>query len=313
LLQERDNPNTLATKIFYQQVYGAKSPYGYTETGTEESTQAITREDMTGFYKEGYGPNNAALLVAGDFTQSQLKGLAEKWFGGWTGEAKASKPPQIEGELARKVVIVDKPGSPQSVLRIGEVGIQRNNPDFPRVAVMNEILGGLFSSRINLNLREAHGYTYGAFSAFAYRRGRGPFFIGSMVRTDVTAPAVKEVFNELDKMRGTAPSEAEVSMARQTLERGLTAQFETTAQTAATMRNIFTYDLPIDYYRNLPEKFAAVGTQDVQQMAEKYLSPDKMVVVVTGDRTKIEPGLKELSLGPTEALDTTGKAAATKE
>ncbi|HEU5451221.1 MAG TPA: insulinase family protein, partial [Terriglobales bacterium] len=248
--------------------------------------------------------------VAGDFTQAQLKALAQKWFGGWTGTATASKPPEIEGELARKVVIVDKPGSPQSVLRIGEVGLQRNNPDFPSVQVMNEILGGLFSSRINLNLREAHGYTYGAFSTFSYRRGKGPFFVGSMVRTDVTAPAVKEVFNELDKMRATQPSAAEVSMAQQTLERGLTAAFETTQQTAATMRNLYTYNLPLDYYRNLPAKYAAVTPGDVQQMAEKYLSPDKMVVVVTGDRAKIESGLKELSLGPTETLDASGKAAA---
>ena len=310
LLQENDNPNTLATKVFYQQVYGPKSPYGYTETGTEESNRSVTRQDLENFYREGYGPKNSALLVAGDFTEPQLKSLAEKWFGGWTGDATASKPPQIEGELARKVVIVDKPGSPQSVLRIGEVGLQRNNPDYPQVAVMNEILGGLFSSRINLNLREAHGYTYGAFSAFAYRRGRGPFLVGSMVRTDVTAPAVHEVFNELDKMRATAPSAGEVDMAKESLERGLTAQFETTGQTAATMRNLFTYDLPIDYYRDLPAKFAAVTPAEVQQMAEKYLTPDKMVVVVTGDKAKIESGLKELSLGPTETVEATGKGAA---
>jgi zinc protease len=202
---------------------------------------------------------------------------------------------------------VDKPNAPQSALRMGQVGLQRNNPDYPAASVMNDILGGLFSSRINLNLREAHGYTYGAFSTFLFRRGTGPFVVGSMIRTDVTAPAVKEVFNELQKMRQAPVSAEELAMAKEANVRGLTAQFETTSHTASTMSNLFVYGLPLDYYRTLPAKIEAVTAAEVHRMAEKYLSPEKMVVVVAGDRAKIEPELKKLELGTVEARDTEDK------
>ncbi|MGI9104403.1 MAG: M16 family metallopeptidase [Terriglobales bacterium] len=307
LIQEKDNPRTVATKAFYHEVYGEKSPYGYMETGTETSTKATTRADMEQFYKSGYGPKNAALVVAGDFTQSQLKALAQKYFGGWTGGATKSGPPVVSSTTTRRIVIVDKPQSPQSALRIGQVGLERKNPDFVPVQLMNDILGGLFSSRINLNLREEHGYTYGAGSAFQFRRGRGPFFVGGMIRTDVTAPAVKEVFKELDKMRTSTPTAGELSMAQESYIRGLTAIFETAQQTAGTMSNLFVYDLPLNYYVTLPAKIEAVKAADVERVAQKYLTPDKMVIVVAGDRAKIEPGLKALDLGPTEARDVEGK------
>ena len=310
LLQQKDNANTLAGKVFVKEVYGEKSPFGYLETGTEASTKATTRDDMLNFYKSGYGPKNAALVVAGDFTQAQLQSLAQKYFGGWTGDAAKQAPLQVSATTERKIVIVDKPGSPQSVLRIGQVGLARSNPDYVAVNVMNDILGGLFSSRINLNLREVHGYTYGAGSGFQFRRSQGPFSIGSMVRTDATAPSVKEVFNEVDKMRATQPTPEEVNMAKESYIRGLTAIFETTQQTAGTMSNLFVYDLPLDYYANLPKQIEAVDAAKVQQMAQKYVSPDKMVIVVAGDRAKIESDLKALNFGPTEVQDAEGKPVA---
>ena len=307
LLQEKDNPNVLATKVFYHEMYGDKSPYGFLETGTEASTKATTRDDLLGFYKAGFGPKNAALVVAGDLTRPQLQELATKYFGGWTGSATTQSPLQVSAKTERRIVIVDKPGSPQSVLRIGQVGLDRKNPDYPKVTVMNEILGGLFSSRINLNLREAHGYTYGAFSAFAFRRSQGPFFVGSMVRTDVTAPSVSEVFKEVEKMKATAPTAEEVKMAKETAIRSLTAIFETTQQTAGTMSNLFLYGLPLNYYTTLPTSFSAVTAADVQKMAEKYLAPDKMLVVIAGDRAKIQQGVEALNLGKSEVQDAEGR------
>jgi zinc protease len=312
LIQEKDDPRTVATKAFYRELYGDKNPYGYMETGTEASAKTTTRDDLVNFYKSGYGPRNAALLVAGDFTEPQLKALAEKYFGGWTGVATKQGPPTVSDTLKRRIVIVDKPGSPQSMLRIGQVGLERKNPDYVPVNVMNDILGGLFSSRIMLNLREVHGYTYGAGSAFLFRRGRGPFFVGSMIRTDVTAPAVKEVFTELDKMRSTQPTAEEVNTAKESYIRHLTAIFETTSQMSSTMSNLFVYDLPLNYYATLPGKIEAVSAPDVQRMAEKYLAPDKMVIVIAGDRAKIEPDLKKLDLGTVEAQDTEGKPIAEK-
>ena len=312
LIQQNDQPQAVAQRVMLHEVYGGKSPYGYLETGTPESTKETTRQDLVKFYQSGFAPQDSALVVAGDLTEARLKALAEKYFGGWTGQATVSRAPQVENTLQRRIVIVDKPNAPQSALRIGQVGLQRNSPDYAPVLVMNDILGGLFSSRINLNLREAHGYTYGAFSFFQFRRGTGPFIIGSMIRTDVTAPAVKEVFNEVDKMRAGQVTPEELAMAKESNVRGLTADFETTSQTARTMSNLFVYNLPADYYRTLPAKIEGVTAADVHRMAEKYVSPDRMVVVVAGDRAKIEPDLKKLDLGTVEAQDTEGKPIAEK-
>jgi len=307
LIQQNDQPQAVAQRVLLREVYGGKSPYGYLETGTPESTTATTREDLVNFYKSGFAPQDSALVVAGDISEAQLKSLATKYFGGWTGKATPSKAPQVENTATRRIVIVDKPNAPQSALRIGQVGLQRNSPDYAPALVMNDILGGLFSSRINLNLREAHGYTYGAFSFFNFRRGTGPFVIGSMIRTDVTAPAVKEVFNEVQKFREGDVSAEELAMGKESEVRGLTAEFETTMQTARTMSNLFVYSLPLDYYRTLPTKIEGVTAADVHRMAEKYVSPDRMVVVVAGDRAKIEPELKKLDMGAVEAQDTEGK------
>jgi zinc protease len=172
------------------------------------------------------------------------------------------------------------------------------------VQVMNAILGGLFSSRINLNLREVHGYTYGAGSGFVYRRSRGPFYVSTMVRTDSTAPSVKEIFSELEGMRASQVKPEELSMARETLIRNLTGIFETTNATAGTMSNLFTYGLPLDYYRTLPEKIGGVTAAEIQRVAQKYIAPDQMVIVVVGDRTAVEPELRKLNLGPVEVYDT---------
>ncbi len=301
ILQQKDSPGMLAGKVFLHEVYGDKSPYGYVESGTEQSTKQTTRDDMVDFYKSGYGPKNAALVVAGDLTQTQLQALAQKYFGGWTGAATKQSPPQVSATTERRIVIVDKPGSPQSVVQIGHVGLDRKSPDYASVTVMNAIFGGLFSSRINLNLREAHGYTYGASSRFDFRRGQGPFSIASMVRTDATAPSVSEVFKEVDKMRATQPTPEEMTMAKESYVRNLTSIFETTQATAGTMSSLFVYGLPLNYYAQLPRQIEAVSPEVVEQMAQKYLWPDKMLIVVAGDRAKIEPGLKELNLGTTEA------------
>ncbi len=307
LLQQADDPNVLAAKVFYREVYGVNSPYGYLDTGTKESTESISRDDMLDFYRGGYGPQNTALVVAGDLTQAQLRELAEKYFGGWSGRAQSSPPPQVTATTTRRVVIVNKPGAPQSVLRIGRVGLARNNPDYVPVTIMNEILGGLFSSRINLNLREAHGFTYGAYSVFSFRRGLGPFFVTTMVRTDATAPSVTEIFGELDRMRNSRVKPEELNMAREADARALTGIFETTQQIASTMANMFVYGLPLNYYRTLPQEIGAVDAAEVQRVAQKYLSPENMVVIAVGDRSSIEAELKKLGLGTTQVLDAEGK------
>lgn len=307
LTQQKDSPTTLAVRVFYRELYGGQSPYGYVDTGTEPATTATTRDDILAFYKAGYGPKNAVLSVAGDLTTSQLKELTTKYFGGWTGEATTQPPLKIDARGERKIVIVDKPGTNQSALRIGQIGLPRSNPDYVPVRVMNDILGGLFSSRINLNLREVHGYTYGAGTSYQFRRAQGPFAVSSMVRADATAPAIAEVLKELNRMRSSQPVSEEVAMAKESYLRSLTATFETTQQTAGTMAELFVYDLPLTYYSDLPKKIEAVDAGMVQQMAEKYLAPDNMVIVVVGDRQKIEEDVRKLNIGPVQTQDADGK------
>jgi len=309
ILQQRDNPNVLASKVFNSEVYGTAHPYGYTELGTEESIKGITRDDMLKFWQSGYVPENAALVVAGDLTENELRPLAEKHFGKWTGKAAPVARPEVQATAARRVVIVDKPGAPQTALRIGMVGVARDNPDYVPIEVMNTGLGGLFSSRINLNLREKNGYSYGAGSVFQFRRGPGPFFAATSVRTDVTAPAVREIFNEFERIRAAEVSGEELKLAKDSFARSLPGLFETTGQAAASIGQLFIYNLPLDYYRTLPGKIDAVTIADVRRVAEKYLLPGSMVIVAVGDRSKIEPELLKLNFGKVEARGLDGKMA----
>lgn len=308
ILQQRDSPNAMASKVFNNALYGANHPYGFTELGTEESIKGITREDMMKFWQAGYVPDNAALVVAGDLSETELRGLAEKHFGKWSGKGTGMTRPEVPAASARHIVIVDKPGAPQTVLRIGHVGVSRANPDYVPIEVMNTGLGGLFSSRINMNLREKNGYTYGAGSSFQFRRGPGPFFTGSSVRTDVTAPAVHEIFNEFERMRATEMSADELKTAKDSFARSLPGLFETTGQASQSVAQLFIHNLPLDYYRSLPAKIDAVTVAEVKRVAGKYLMPDSMVIVAVGDRSKIEPELVKLNLGKIETSDPGTKA-----
>lgn len=310
LLQERDNPNQLANRTFVRALYGSEHPYGFTEVGTEESTQAITRNELEGFWKRGYLPANSALVVAGDVSQAELRALATKYFGAWKGEGRPSTPPAAPEPGTRRIIIVDKPGAPQTALRVGHVGVARSNPDYVPLQVMATELGGLFSSRVNLNLREKHGYTYGAFATFQWRRGPGPFAAASSVRADVTAPSVHELFNELERIRSSEMTADELAVVKDNLSRGLPRQFETSQFATDTVRNLFVYNLPLDYYNTLPAKVESVTAADALRVAKQYLAPENMVVVAVGDRAKIQPELEKLGLGPVEVRDVNGQRVA---
>ena len=309
ILRHRDNPNILANKAFLRAVYGPKHPYGFAELGTEQSLQAISREELRRFWQTGYTPRNSALVVAGDIGAEELRQLAEKFLGGWSGNKRVAAVLPVEAAARRRIVIVDKPGSPQTALRLGHVGAARSNPDYVFIDVMNTVFGGLFSSRINLNLREKHGYTYGAGSAFSFRRGPGPFTIATGVRTDVTAAAVGEIFREIELLRAAPISAEELSLARDSIARSLPGLFETTPYAAATVGQLFLHGLALDYYRALPAQIDAVTAADVQRAATDYLRPQEMVVVAVGDRRAIEPGLRALGLGPVEVFEAAQTAA----
>ena len=306
ILQIKDQPVRLAFGALLKQVYGPDHPYGYREIGTAESNAAITGEDMLNFWKRGYVPGNSALVLAGDLTGEEARSLAEKYFESWKGCASRHAPPPVETKTSKMIYIVDKPAAPQTYVVAGGLAVPRSSPDYVPIEVMNKALGGLFSSRINMNLREEHGYTYGAFSLFFYRRGPGIFGAGGAIRTDATAPAVGEILKELERIH-TAPLTAdELKLAKDAFSLSLAGLFETSERTAGTIGTLFTYELPLDYYGQLPEKINAVNSADVQRVATEYIHPDSSIVIAVGDRAKIEPELKKLSIGPIETVDYDG-------
>jgi zinc protease len=307
ILQQKDNPGTLAAMVFFESLYGTAHPYGYLDIGTEESNRTMTRDLLTRFYQAGYTAANSALVVAGDITESELRELAERSFGEWIRRGSVPAIPAVAGKPKRRIVIVERPDAQQTVLRIGHVGPSRSNPDYPAIDVMNTALGGLFSSRINLNLREKHGYTYGAFSAFIFRRGPGPFMVGTSVQTDVTAPAVEEIFGEIERMRESEVTPEELATAKDSISRSLPGLFETTPESASTIGQLFVHSLPLNYYHDLPDQIDCLSAAQIREIAQAYLKPEEAVIVAVGDRARIEPALEKLDMGPIEIRNPLGK------
>ena len=296
VLQEDDEPGSVAFRTIDQSLY-PNSPYGSPVLGTEASNKAITRDDMLAFWKRGYVPSNSILAVAGDLSETALTELANKYFGAWSGPAFTTKVPATPASPAPATLIVDKPGAPQTFLAVTGLGASRTTPDYVPLEVMNTALGGLFSSRINMNLREEHGYTYGAFSTFQYRRGVGPFLAAAGVRTDSTAPATKEMLNEIKRIRESELTADELTKAKDSFSKTLVANFETVEATSSTIGLQGVFGLPLTYYRDLPAEITKVNSADTLRVAKQYLHPDAMIVVAVGDRAAIEPKMKELHVG----------------
>lgn len=305
LVQQREDPGSVAAVTMANALYGPKHPYGYPEIGTEASVKAMSVADLQAFWKQNFVPNNAALIVAGDITMPELRALAEKAFGGWQRGTPAQPQLAAPQTTEARVVIVNKPG-PQTQLRVGTIGAPRSSPDFRPLQLMNVTLGGSFSSRINMNLREKNGYTYGASSQFTFRKAAGPFQIGSGVRTEVTAPAVNEMFNELRGIISSPVTADELRRAKDSLSNSLPGAFETNGNAVGNFANVFTYGLPLDYYSRYAEQVAAVTQAQTADVAKRYVDPSKMVVVAVGDLEKIEPELKKLGLGVTEVRQPDG-------
>jgi zinc protease len=306
LASQNSNPSAIASRVMALALYGGGHPYGYTEAGTEKSTAALSREAMVDFWKQHFVPGNAALVVVGAISRKQLEALTAKAFAGWSGKPAARTTLPAPGGTPAKLVIVDMPGAAQTQVRVASVGAPRSTPEFEALEVMNGLLGGLFTSRINLNLREDKGYTYGAFSTFAFRHDAGPFYVGAGVRTDATAPSVTEIYNEIKKMKDAQVTMEELSLGKDSLVRSMPGRFETTAQAAASFANLFIYDLGLDYYSKYIERIGNIDSAAVQAAARKHLVPEKMLVVAVGDRQKIEADLARLNLGTAELRDAEG-------
>jgi zinc protease len=310
LLQQRDRPWPTALRVMNACLYGPTHPYGHTQLGTEESLKKLTRDDLVAFYQKTFSPKNAALIVVGDVTEAEAKKLAEDAFGPWKGAASTVAVPQAGATIASRVVIVDKPGSRQSNVLVGQMGVKRSDPDYEKLDVMNTVLGGLFSSRINLNLREDKGYSYGAFSFIGQNRGVGPLMAGAAVRSDVTGPSIDEILKEVTKLRDSGITPDELKLAKESITRSLPANFETSGSTAGTIASIYMYDLPLNYYQTLPGRLDAITASDILEVAKRHLVPERMLVVAVGDRSQIESQITKLNLGAIAYRDPDGKEIA---
>lgn len=306
IAQESDSAIATARRVGPRLLYG-NQPYGESPIGTVDSVRSLTRDDITSFYTNHYGSTDSALILSGDVSLEEAKRLAEHYFGAWTGTATAVVTlPPAPAPPTLSIALVDKPGAPQTALVVYGLGLPVTTPDLQTLQVMNYVLGGAFASRINMNLREVHGFTYGANSIFATYREGGAFYAGGLIKTDVTAPATQQLMLELKRIQSEPPTEAEVKEAKIARVQSLPGQFETTNATASAMASIFLYKRPLDYYATLPASYLAVTPQDVERVAKADVHPTHLIIVTVGDRSKIEPSLKELNLAPIEYVDANG-------
>jgi predicted Zn-dependent peptidase len=299
LLQARDDPAAVASAALPRVVYGGTHRYGTSAIGTTATISAFTRQQLAEFHAERYRPTSATLVVVGDVAAATVLPLLENAFGDWTTQRtspRAAVPAAARGG-AREVTIVDMPGAEQSAIRVGTVGVARSTPDYFPLQVLNTVLGGSFTSRLNQNLREEHGYAYGASSRFDMRLAPGPFVAAANVQTDKTAESVTEIFNELAAIRMPVGAD-ELAKAKNYLSLGFPGAFETIEDLAARIEELAIYGLPDRYYAQYTAAVGAVTAAAAQRAATAHIEPDALAVVVVGDRTRIEGGIRALNLGP---------------
>jgi zinc protease len=303
IIQAEDDPESLIQFAFPRLVFGPEHRYGTMSFGTAASVKGFDVADLRQFHSQHYVPSNAVLIITGDVTAATAMSQLEAAFGAWKGAGVAPATVPAATQLTtRQVYLIDKPGAAQTQIRIGWVGVPRSTPDYFALRVLNTVLGGSFTSRLNQNLREEHGYAYGAGSSFEMRSAAGPFYAAAAVQTDKTSEALTEFFKELDAIR--APIRAdELEKAKNFLALGLPRSFETTQRLAGSLAQVFVYNLPPDYYATYTERVRAITPADVQRAAQRYIQPDKFAVVVVGDRKVIEPGIKALNLGPLKIVE----------
>lgn len=300
IAQERDRPAAqLANAVSYT-LYPDGHPYKWSLLGTEAAVKKITGDSLREFHRQNLTPDRTTIVVSGDVSKDDLVARLEKRFGKWEGKAAPAKPPATPAAQASdtpRIVLVDRPGATQTALSIADVGVARSTEDYVPLLVMNTILGGKFSSRLNLNLREAHAYTYGARTGFDFRHGPGPFTAGGAIVREATAAAIQETFAELERIANEPVGEDELADAKAYLARKLPAQFETASETASTLASLAAYGLPLDEWATRAAKIAAVTPADVARVAKAYLVPDRMRIVMVGDAAVIRDSLAALGFG----------------
>jgi zinc protease len=312
LTQARAQPGSIASRVFPRVLYGSEHAYG--RFVTEESLKAISRDDLVAFHKAYFQPGRALVTVVGDINASAVQPVIEKALATWPkgGERPAFSYPALPPLQKTTIYLVDKPGAAQSTFAIGHPGPPRNTPDYYALEVMNTMLGGMFQSRLNANIREEKGYSYGVNSGYSYGKGPGAFRTGGDIVSAKTDAALVEFLKELRGILGSRPvSDEELQTAKDALVQRLPSTFASVSGINAAITTIWTQGLPDDYYQRYAKAVAAITKEDVLRVAKKYIDLDHLAIVIVGDRASIEGPLKATGIAPIAYLDIEGKPAGT--
>ena len=311
LRQLNDVPPAVAERVFLRLLY-QDHPYGHLAIGSEQTLRAMQLEDVQQFHLQTYRPENSTLIVVGAESNSTLLAIAERTFGQWQqrnpSSIKRRRPPDSHNLTSTvRLAVVPRDQAPQSHVRIGQLSAKRNSPDYPAIVVMNRILGGDFVSRINLNLREDKGYTYGARTGFDWRCGPAPFSLEVAVDSRVTVDAIQESIFELSAIRGSRPTtNKELMVAKASLTRGYPRSFETARSIVHRVAQLTQYDLPDKYFEEFVPSVSAVEIDDVTQVANTYLQPDQLITLIVGDQKLFASSVESLGLGKPVVLSPEG-------
>ncbi len=306
--QMRQVPSAVADRVFIESLY-ATHPYGHLAIGTEDSLRPLEADDIRGFHQRWYRPDSWTLVAVGDLPDAELHDLSEAAVAHipdsiLRGGATSSLPDLPRGDPDARLMVVPRPDAVQSEIRLGHFGVARDSPDYHSLLVLNMVLGGQFASRVNLNLREDKGYTYGARTGFDWRVGRGPFSFRSSVQTGATADAIREVTREIDDIRASRPvTDDELALARAALTRGFPLSFESAAQVARAGTSLALHGLPLDEMSRFVDRVTAVDVDAVSHAARSHLHPDRLLAVVVGSEADVLPSLQGLGLGSAALVD----------
>jgi zinc protease len=299
----------LANETLYRALFAAEAPYSRPASGTAASLQSITRDDVLGWHRTMYVPANATLLLVGDLSADEARRLAEEAFGSWQGTAARPTRPANPARpvAATRVILVDRPGSVQSAIRIGQASAGAEDPDYLRLAALTHVLGGAFNARINQNLRERHGWTYSAFATYTALRGGGTLFINSSVRTSATDSAVAESVREYRRIVDEAVPVEELAGATGNMAGSFPASVQTVQGLAQRMQNLLVWGLPMDFYATYAPRLTAFTPADIGGVGRGRLTPGALTIVVAGDLASIEAPIRALNLGPVEVWSPAGE------
>ena len=305
---EKNVPTSAAANAQSAALFGRSHAYGHALVGEEADVKALTRAELVKDYEKLFTVQSSALIVIGDVTKDAILPKLEARWGTWKakgGFARKAPKALTKADTDKRLVLVDRAGA-QSQVQVARLGAAYASKDRTAIQVANAILGGTFSSRINMNLREKNSYTYGARSSFALRHGVGPFSISGAIMADKTGPAIKEIFNELDSLKKDGPTDEELSLAKESLRLAMPARFETVAEVSAAVSELVIYDLPLDDFAQRQARLETVTKDDVKRIASEYFTAEQMTVVVVGGKDKVMPQLEPLNLGAVDERDAYG-------